>query len=181
MVWWILGGIVIPQLKSFLFFSQVHQSYSRIDYFFIDNSINRCVVSTDYSAILISDHAPLFLDIQLSIHKCTAPLWRLNSLLLADKTFCDFISHSIDEFLSFNQNEDTSYSLLWESLKAFLRGQIISYSSYSNKKHKTRLSELLVAIGNLDQECASDPSPELFKKRLDLQTEFDLISSKSAE
>uniref|UniRef100_A0A9J8DJL7 Uncharacterized protein n=1 Tax=Cyprinus carpio carpio TaxID=630221 RepID=A0A9J8DJL7_CYPCA len=108
-----------------------------------------------------------FLDIQLSIHKY--------------KTFCDFISHSIDEFLSFNQNEDTSYSLLWESLKAFLRGQIISYSSYSNKKHKTRLSELLVAIGNLDQECASDPFPELFKKRLDLQTEFDLISSKSAE
>lgn len=123
----------------------------------------------------------MFLDIQLSIHKCTAPLWRLNSLLLADKTFCDFISNSIDEYLSFNQNEDTSYSLLWESLKAFLRGQIISYSSYSNKKHKTRLSELLVAIGNLDQECASDPSPELFKKRLDLQTEFDLISSKSAE
>lgn len=39
----------------------------------------------------------------------------------------------------------------------------------------------MVAIANLDQECASDPSPELFKKRLDLQTEFDLISSKSAE
>lgn len=58
-----------PSAKKFSFFSQVHQSYSRIDYFFIDNSINRCVVSADYSAIVISDHAPLFLDVQLSIHK----------------------------------------------------------------------------------------------------------------
>lgn len=95
---------------------------------------------------------------------------------MADKTFCDFVSNSIDEFLSFNQSDSTSYSLFWESLKAFLRGQIISYSSYSNKKRNIRLSELTSAIGILDQQCASNPSPDLFKKRLNLQVEFDLTS-----
>ena len=41
--------------------------------------------------------------------------------------------------------------------------------------------ELTSAISELDQECASNPSPELFKKRLNLQVEFDLISTRSAE
>lgn len=51
------------------YFSHVHKSYSRINYFFIDNSLNSSVVSSDYSSILISDHAPLFLDIQPPNHK----------------------------------------------------------------------------------------------------------------
>lgn len=122
-----------PSIRRFSFFSKVHQSYSRIDYFFIDKNLDPCVVSTDYSSILISDHAPVTLDIKLSIHKSSPPLWRFNSLLLADKTFTEFISKSIDDFLFFNQNDSTSCSLLWESLKAFLRGQIISYSSFKKK------------------------------------------------
>lgn len=36
-------------------------------------------------------------------------------------------------------------------------------------------------ISNLDQRYALNPSPELLKQRLDLQAEFDLISTKEAE
>ena len=109
------------------------------------------------------------------------PLWRFNSLLLADKEFNELISNCIDEFLSFNQNDSSSYSLLWETLKCYLRGQIISYSALSNKKMNAWLNELTLAISNLDQSYALNPSPELLKQRLDLQAEFDLISTKVAE
>ena len=37
------------------------------------------------------------------------------------------------------------------------------------------------AICNLDQRYARNPSPELLKQRLDLQAEFDLISTREAE
>lgn len=170
-----------PHTKKYSFFSQVHSSFSRIDYFFIDNTLNSCVLFSDYLPIVISDHSPLLLDIQLSTYKRSPPLWRFNSLLLAEKEFCEFISNSIDEFLFFNQNESVSYSVLWESLKCYLRGQIISYSALSNKRVKARLNELTSAISNLDQRCALNPSPELLKQRLDLQAEFDLISTKEAE
>lgn len=66
-----------PSIRKFSFFSQVHQSYSRIDYFFIDSTLNSCVLSSDYLGIVISDHAPLLLDIQLSNYKCSPPLWRI--------------------------------------------------------------------------------------------------------
>ena len=105
-----------PSTKKFSFFSQVHHLYSRIDYFFIDSTLNSCVNSSDdYLGIVISDHSPLLLDIQFSNYKRSPPLWRFNSLILADKEFCELISNSIDEFLSFNQNDSSSYSLLWET------------------------------------------------------------------
>ena len=52
-----------PQTKSFSFFSNVHQVFSRIDYFFIDRYFLNHVTSVKYLAIAISDHAPLQLDI----------------------------------------------------------------------------------------------------------------------
>uniref|UniRef100_A0A0S7EYH1 LIN1 n=2 Tax=Poeciliopsis prolifica TaxID=188132 RepID=A0A0S7EYH1_9TELE len=130
---------------------------------------------------MISDHAPLLLDIQLTSYKRSPPLWRLNPLLLADAEFCNYISNAIDEFLGFNKNDSTSYLLLWETLKAYLRGQIISYTSLSNKRHNSRLTELATTIAQLDQRYAVDPSPELFKERMGVQTEIDLISTKEAE
>lgn len=49
-----------PSTKKFPFFSpQVHHSYSRIDYFFIDQTLNSFTVSADSLGIVISD-MPLY-------------------------------------------------------------------------------------------------------------------------
>ncbi|KAF0032215.1 hypothetical protein F2P81_014505 [Scophthalmus maximus] len=48
-------------------------------------------------------------------------------------------------------------------------------------ENNARLNELASVISNLDQRYALNPSPELLKQRLDLQAEFDLISTKEAE
>lgn len=88
-------------------------------------------------------------------------------------------SNCIEEFLLFNQNDTTSHSLLWETLKSYIRGQIISYCASAKKKLNSRLSELTSAISN--QTCALNPTPQLFKQRVHLQTEFDLLSTKEAE
>uniref|UniRef100_A0AAR2JQE7 Reverse transcriptase domain-containing protein n=1 Tax=Pygocentrus nattereri TaxID=42514 RepID=A0AAR2JQE7_PYGNA len=63
----------------------------------------------------------MILDVQISKDRHAAPQWRFNTLLLSDKEFCVFISNTIDEFLSFNQKDSISYSLLWETLKCYLR------------------------------------------------------------
>uniref|UniRef100_A0A3Q3ENM7 Reverse transcriptase domain-containing protein n=1 Tax=Kryptolebias marmoratus TaxID=37003 RepID=A0A3Q3ENM7_KRYMA len=172
-----------PQSKKFSFFSHFHQSFSRIDYFFVDSKLISEVLSVDYHPIIISDHAPLSLDIKFALqHRYTTP-WRFNPLLLSDKNFNTFISTKIDDFIEMNQNESNpiSYSLLWESLKAFLRGQIISFSAHLNKTRKAKLLELSTNMSNLDQQIATSPSPSLLKRRVDLQTEIDLITTNEAE
>lgn len=170
-----------PNSKEFSFFSHVHHSFSRIDYFFIDRSLLPAVVSSDYQAIVISDHAPLSLDLSFATPKGDPPQWRLNSLLLSDQTFCEYITSSIDTFISINKSDSVSHSLLWETLKAFLRGQIISFSAHKNKTEKAAITNLTNSISDLDRAYSSNPTAELYKKRLNLQTEFNLLSTKRAE
>lgn len=170
-----------PSSKQFSFFSHVHRSFSRLDYFFIDCSFIPAVESVEYLAIIISDHAPLVLDLSFTLNTRERPLWRLNPFLLSNEKFCDFVSTSVDSFLEINKTEGISYSLLWETLKAYLRGQIISYVSHLNKERRKQIQDLTNSIFNLDRQYAENPTPELYKKRADLQSKFNLLSTNQAE
>lgn len=168
-----------PFLKEFSYFSKVHQSYSRIDYFFIDSALLPAVKSTEYSAIAVSDHAPHILD--LALLPVTTKQWKFNTGLLAKDEFCNYISKKIGVFLDSNKTESTSPSLLWETLKAVIRGDIISYSTHLARKNKQKQQELIDAILSVDREYSSSPNPELYAKRIKLQSDYDLLSTNKAE
>lgn len=97
------------------------------------------VSSCTYHAIVISDHSSVQMDI--SLPDCHVPqrVWRLDPLMLSDEDFLAYLSTQTDFFLEVNDTPDVAKSIIWESLKAFLRGQIISYTAYQNKKCKQRL------------------------------------------
>lgn len=170
-----------PNNKEFSFFSHVHHSYSRIDYFFIDSNLLPNVSSSEYQSIIISDHAPVTLDLSMPSHGDARPPWKLNPLLMSDNAFCDYIASSIDTFLFFNKTETTSHSLIWETMKAYLRGQIISYSAKIDKEQKAQKNRLTNSIRDLDRRYATNPRPELYKERMSAQTEFNLLTSKHEE
>lgn len=100
---------------------------------------------------------------------------------MSDDSFTDYISKQIELFLETNVTSDVTYSIIWESLKAFLRGHIISYCANAKKQKQKRLIELTDLIAHLDNQHSSNPSPDLYKQRMVLQTEFNLISSQQAE
>lgn len=104
------------------------------------------VKKVDYSAIVISDHAPVVLDLHFPSNIRECPLWAFNPLLLSNDKFCNFVSTNIDTFLEFNKTDTVSYSLLWETLKAYLRGQILSHTLYANKECKKELQALSQSI-----------------------------------
>jgi len=58
--------------------------------------------------------------------------WRFNTHLLSSEKFVEVISDQIDIFLSINKTTDISASVLWETLKAYIRGQAMR----ENKKGK---------------------------------------------
>ena len=170
-----------PTTKCYSFFSPVHGTYSRIDYFFLDKKLLPLVSKCEYQAIVISDHAPLVMTLRVPTSQTDYRPWRLNSLLLSDQTFVELISAEITSFLERNQTPGMSSSVVWESMKAYLRGQIISYSARIRKCLNEKLEKLTDDIFNLDARLAIAPSDELFKKRLTLQTEFNLLSTRQIE
>ena len=62
--------------KVFSFFSHVHHSYSRIDFFLLDNHFLTGVHSCEYHSIVISDHAPVSVDISFQSRAPPSRQWR---------------------------------------------------------------------------------------------------------
>lgn len=69
----------------------------------------------------------------------------------------EFIGIHIDLFFTINLKE-TSASVRWEAFKAYLRGQMISYTSSLNNKMKLELQNLDERIRKLEQDIYTDQS-----------------------
>lgn len=170
-----------PGRRIYSYYSSVHKTFSRIDYFFLDNTFLPLVNKCKYQAIVISDHAPLSITLNMPTSSHGYRPWRFNTLLLSDAAFVKFISNEIDEYLVRNKTPGISSGLIWESLKAYLRGQIISYSAKAKRIQQERLRKIENEILQLDVALAHSYTSELFKQRLALQTEFNLITTKQTE
>lgn len=126
-----MGGDFNCVLNTVL--ASAHHTYKCIDYFSIDSKLIPLVKSTSPDSIIVSDHAPVILELALPgcpIYSC---VWKINVLLLSDSHFVQFISENISTFLEISSTEGISASLLWEMLKAYLRGEIISHFAYIKK------------------------------------------------
>lgn len=171
----------IEPSSKYYSFSPVHRSYSRIDYFLLDNTFIPNVTACKYHTIVISDHAPVQLDIHFPNTQRPQRMWRFDSTLSSDEDFCKHITSHIDIFLEVNDTPDVSKSLIWESLKAYLCGQIISFTAQKNKKRGERIKELTKLIADADSQYANNPSADLYKQKRMLQSEFETLSIKETE
>ena len=91
------------------------------------------------------------------------------------------MQEQISTFLEINNTPETSSLIVWDALKAFLRGQIISYSANMKKKASRERLELAKQIKEIDLQYAQVKDPDLYKKRLELQAKLNLLSTHSAE
>lgn len=91
-----------PRVKHFSFYSPVHHTYSHINNFFVDKILAPSVKSCEYSTIVISDHAPILMDLEL-FSRPKHSLWRLNVELLSSDAFCKFVTEKIYFFYSNQQ------------------------------------------------------------------------------
>jgi hypothetical protein len=61
-------------------------------------------------------------------------MWKLNNTLLNESLAKDEIKKEIKFFLEFNENEATTYPNYWDTMKAVLRGILISLCASKKKK-----------------------------------------------
>lgn len=129
---------------------------------------------------MISDHAPVVLDISLPGSPLFRSPWRFNSLLLNDTDFVKFMNERIDFYISTNVTPDVTASTIWEACEAFLRGEIIAYTANKNKIASQKSQALYNAISELQIKCAEAPSDDMTKELLLKKSEFDSMSTEVA-
>ncbi|XP_059838364.1 E3 ubiquitin-protein ligase E3D isoform X2 [Hypanus sabinus] len=91
------------------------------------------------------------------------------------------MEEQIDFFFSTNSTDDISCGTLWDTFKAYIRGQIISYSVGLRKRTKMETLLLVDKIKEIDKKYSIAPSKELYKQRVELQMEHSLLLTSSIE
>lgn len=140
-----------PNKSDFSCFSPSTKSYSCIDKFLLSNCIFPQIYDVTYESIVILDHGPGKLTYNMPRLIKGPHTWRLHPKWLHDTKFIKFVGTSIDEFFNINTNETTAAAVRWEAFKAYLRGQMISYTSYYHKVN-LKLKLLEDKIRNLKKE-----------------------------
>ena len=121
------------ETRDYTFYSHVHNSYSRLDYFFVPTKymyrISKCIIHP----IILSDHSRIHIKVQWDLEKKTFMRWRFNPSLLKDKELKSSIRKWILNYIKENDNPSLEPNIIWEAAKATLRGLLISYVSFKNR------------------------------------------------
>ena len=170
-----------PTARDYTYYSPRHGSFSRIDYFFISQSLVSSVLSTEIGNIIISDHSPIYLQITAIRKPERTTRWRLNSSLLLDETFKEALRAQITLYIETNLPTAPSAGIAWEALKAFLRGHIIQHSSYKKKENAAKLKELESKIGIAEEKFKNNSNSENLRTLTKLKYDFNVIMTQKAE
>ena len=84
-------------------------------------------------------------------------MWRLNNTLLNNQQITKEIKKEIKICIETNENEKTTTQILWETVKAVLRGRFIEIQAYLKKQEKSQINNLTQHLKQLEKEEMKTP------------------------
>lgn len=165
-----------PNSRDYTFYSAPHSLYTRIDYFITFGRDKYKIHTCGIGTIDLSDHAPIYLSVDLNL-KPKNSTWKLNSSLLNDPSVKAQIKSEISSFLEFNDNGEVSPPMLWDTLKAVLRGKIIAISSSKKKTRNEKLETLKNKLKTLERQHKSDLARSTLREINIIRNEIDNLAT----
>lgn len=122
------------RIQDFTFCSPVHGTYSRLDYMMVDHSLLDLVRETKIGITMLSDHAPIFMQMKIPGTQRQPFTWRLNENLLRDDKVAGKIQEDIEFFFKTNNRGKIPDYTLWDAHKAYIRRVLMSIGAGKKKR-----------------------------------------------
>lgn len=173
--------VLHPNDRAFTFYSGVHKTCSRIDFVLTPKAALNNVKSCTIGDIIISDHAPIYITLDNLNPVGQRHPWRYSTFLNHDPNFEVFLKTELDYFFTTNKTPDVSPGLLWDTMKAYVRGLIISYTARLKKNSLKEQRELELELHQLQTKYNISPSEELRNDIQVVKTALESLLTKKAE
>lgn len=168
-----------PDKIEFSCHSGIQKSRSRIDYFLVSRELLSRIKQCQYDSIVISDHAAISLNVYMDNFTHKQFRWRFQARWLQNSNFVKFIGEKIDNYFELNTDQ-TCAAMRWEGFKAYIRGEILSYTSTKNKQQQKQMEILDKQIKSLELDLNASDDPIKQSELLRLRTEYNKLSSDAA-
>lgn len=145
-----------PDKREYSFLSHIHHTYTQIDFFLVNNKLLPSISGCKYDPIVISEHVSPSMHLYFQKYINSRPPWCLDMHFLLETDFIKFISDQLEFFFQVNTTPEVTALVLWETMKAFIRGEIISYKVHRLKSMRENLAELSQCIAFLDSSYAQN-------------------------
>ena len=166
-----------PELKRYTWRRNKPTIKCRLDYFLTSFSVMNMSENATITPGFRTDHSLISLKLQLHDQKRGPGFWKLNTSLLVDKDYVDRIKGVIDSSSKFFKSQNTHPDLLWELVKAEVRGESIKYSSFKKKQRIDILKNTESQLKLLYDEQDANPTFDKEQKISELEEKVrDIVS-----
>jgi hypothetical protein len=172
-----------PKTKKFTCRSGRHGAnvtQSRIDIFFISETLLNNLAGSKIEAGFMSDHNYITINIKLNDLKRGKGTWKFNNSLLHDKTYVDTMKDLI-KTEKIENDHYTDKGFLWDYIKMRVRSETMLYTSINNKKKREVLLRLENDLERLDQEYMENPTDDIYAELASVKRELEDCNKEKLE
>ena len=169
-----------PTKRNYTYFSNPHQSFSRIDHIFVTIGMVPEILYSNIIPIPWSDHNAVYTTMASTIPKNHDPTWYLPEIILKHPAHCQLIEQALKDYLELNASPEISPLTLWEAHKPVLRGAFQRQIGIL-KKERALMARKLETEFNLAFLALQNCQTQTNRTRLDkARLEYDLFLTDSA-
>lgn len=141
--------------KDYTHYSATHRVLSRIDFFLMNATDRYRVKECSIGTADLSDHNVIYLTIHLNDSQRNTQ-WRLNISILNKETVVKEIRKEIKECVKDNMTDQVDPTIIWDTVKAVMRGKLISRTAYLKKLKWAKYDELQEKLRKLEKQQPKD-------------------------
>ena len=161
-------------------YSATHRVHSRIDFFLMNVTDRHRVRECSIGTADISDHNVIYLTIHLNDRrKC--PQWRLNISVLNKETTVKEIKEEIKECIKDNLTGQVDPTIVWDTVKAIMRGRLISRTAFLKKLKRSKYDELEEKLRKLERQQSKEGDQGLKNQIKELKDQINNILNEELE
>lgn len=160
-------------------YSSTHDTFSHIDYHLISTSLYERHVTSWINPIVISDQAPIVLQLHMRAPTIKSRKWRFPAYLADSEEFRSYLRLNWNNYLDDIALHSNNVTLLWSASKAIMRGHIINYVTHQGKAAWKRFNDLHTALLDAQKSYATSQTPQTQQAYRDAKLLLDALVSSS--